>query len=79
METPSVDSKALSENVATDEELIECEGKRCDGCLFKKSEKGCNPIARLCPICSKELCQSFAGEHYILNNFYVKTILRWYC
>ena len=63
METPINHENGIPGNDATDEETIECKGDFCSHSSFKVSQKGCNPIAKLCPLCVKEMERSLAGKH----------------
>ena len=75
METTIVGSEGKPEDDATCEEEIECEGESCDHGKYKKSDKGCNPIARLCPTCVSILERSFSGNYHVLTCIYISN---WY-
>ena len=61
MNTPEEDSLTTEKNITMVEDTIDCEGDFCNKSTFKISDKGCNPILRLCAGCNSKLCSDLQG------------------
>jgi hypothetical protein len=52
------------DNVSIEIDETRCMGDFCSHCVFKSSEKGCNPITKYCCVCNAKMIESLKGNNY---------------